>query len=264
MSAPDLPPPPAHPVGPRPLHVHLHVSDVELRVLAGGVVVVIDAIRASVTIAAALAAGARAVVPVLSVAEAEGRAAALRAAGVAVVCGGERGGVRVPGFELDNSPASYTSDRVAGRTVVFTTTNGTAALLHAASAERVLVGSFANLVAVCSAVEPDPRPVHLLCCGTRDEVSLDDVLPAGAMADRLVAAGRSLTGDDGARLAMLAWRGAKDDLEGAMRSSRGGRNLITQGLGADVTACSRRDWLEVVPEYDRVSGEIRLADGGRK
>lgn len=257
MSAPDLPPPPMHPSGPRPLHVHLHVSDVAPAALAGGVVVVIDAIRASVTIAAALGAGARAVVPVLTVAEAGQGAARLRALGQAAVCGGERGGVRVPGFELDNSPTNYTPGRVAGRTVVFTTTNGTAALLHAEVAARVLVGSFANLRAVCRAVEADPRPVHLLCCGTRDELSLDDVLPAGAMVERLVEAGRSLQGDDSARLAMLAWRASKGDLEEAMKASRGGRNLVAQGLGADVSTCAMVDWLSVVPEYDRATGEIR-------
>lgn len=257
MSAPDLPPPPKQPTGQRPLHVHLHASVAPPAALAGGVVVVIDAIRASVTIAAALASGARAVVPVLTVAEAEQHADRLRHSGQAVVRGGERGGVRVPGFELDNSPTSYTPDRVAGRTVVFTTTNGTAALLRAAGAERVLVGSCANLGAVCRTVEADPRPVHLLCCGTREEVSLDDVLPAGAMVEQLLAAGRSLCGDDTARLAMLAWRGARGELESAMRSSRGGRNLIAQGLGADVATCARLDWLEVVPEYDRVSGEVR-------
>lgn len=257
MSAPDLPPPPPHPPGPRPLHVHLHASDVAPAALAGGVVVVIDAIRASVTIAAALGAGARAVVPVLTVADAGQAADRMRALGHKVVCGGERGGLRVPGFELDNSPSNYTPEKVAGRTVVFTTTNGTAALLHARGAERVLVGSFANLIAVCGEVQADPRPAHLLCCGTRDEVGLDDVLPAGAMAERLVAAGRSLQGDDSARLAMLAWRGGKDDLEGAMKASRGGRNLIAQGLGADVSTCARIDWLSVVPEYDRAAGEIR-------
>lgn len=258
MSAPDLPPPPPHPTGSRPLHVHLHVSDVAPAALAGGVVVVIDAIRASVTIAAALGAGARAVVPVLTVVEAGHAADRLRTLGHRVVCGGERGGVRVPGFELDNSPTNYTPEKVAGRTVVFTTTNGTAAILHAESAARVLVGSFANLRAVCSDVEADPRPVHLLCCGTRDEVSLDDVLPAGAMVELLVAAGRSLQGDDSARLAMLAWRGGQDELEGAMKASRGGRNLIAQGLGADVSTCARIDWLSVVPEYERAAGEIRV------
>jgi len=233
------------------------VSHAQPAAFAGGVVVVIDAIRASVTIAAALAAGARAVVPTLTVDEAQQQADRLRQAGHVVVRGGERGGVRVPGFELDNSPTNYTPDRVAGRTVVFTTTNGTAALLHSAGAERVLVGSLANLGAVWRAVEADPRPVHLLCCGTRDEVSLDDVLPAGAMVEQLVEAGRSLSGDDSPRLAMLAWMGARGDLESAMRSSRGGRNLIAQGLGADVSTCARLDWLDVVPEYHRVSGEIR-------
>ena len=81
--------------------------------------------------------------------------------------GGERGGVLIPGFDLDNSPLSYTRERVQGKTIIFTTSNGTAALLHAKNAAEILVGSFANVTAICQRVANDPRPVHILCAGTR-------------------------------------------------------------------------------------------------
>ncbi|MEK6703247.1 MAG: 2-phosphosulfolactate phosphatase [Planctomycetota bacterium] len=262
MPAPDLSPPPPFETPERALHVHLHAKLVMPQELAGGVVVVIDNLRASVTMTAALFSGAAEVVPVLTVEDAVRMREANGDPAPGVVrdepslarralMGGERGGVLIPGFDLDNSPRAYTRERVQGRTIIFTTVNGTAALLQSRLAARVLVGSFANLSAVCASVANDPRPVHLLCCGTREEISLDDVLPAGAMAQRLIAQGRNHTSDDSARLAIAAYEGiATGGLLAAMRASRGGRNLERVGLGPDVEFCSRIDTMPVVPEFD--------------
>ncbi|MBM4108151.1 MAG: 2-phosphosulfolactate phosphatase [Phycisphaerae bacterium] len=256
MPAPDAAAPTTDPSeGRRPTHVHLVPAHVEPEALRGGVVVMIDNLRASVTIAAALAAGAARVIPTLTVEE------ALAGRGGGALLGGERGGVLIPGFDLDNSPASYTPERVAGREVVFTTTNGTAALRHAGLADRVLVGSMANLSALCAAVAADERPVHLLCAGTGGRVSLDDCLPAGAMVERLVGMGRMLAPDDAGRLCLAAWRGRlalREGLRGLMRESRGGRNLVRIGLGADVEFCSLPDTIPVVPAFDAGDGAITL------
>lgn len=303
----DLPPPPLFAIGERPLHVHLHAKLVEPGALRGGVVIVIDALRASVTITAALANGAERVIPVLSVEEARAEkqrrlhgvfpAQALRSAGEAaqrierarnasdgsdssgqspsvnsgaslsILLGGERGGVLIEGFDCDNSPLSYTRERVGGKTVIFTTTNGTAALLHAREAAEVLVGSMANVSAVCERVAMDARPVHILCAGTRDEISMDDCLPAGAMVEKLVNAERSLASDDSARFAHLAYRGALVGSGGvveAFRQSRGGRNLAKAGLGADVEFCATADTLPVVPRFDVARGEIVVDSAERR
>ncbi len=243
----------------------MHPSRIGPGALAGGVVIVIDALRASVTITQALASGATCVVPVMNVEDAFAVRERLWSKGVArdrVLLGGERGGVTIEGFDLDNSPASYPRDRVEGRVVIFTTTNGTSALLHAKQAARVLVGSFANLSGVCEAVANEERPVHILCAGTRDEIGMDDCLPAGAMVEMLVDRGRALLSDDSARLCRLAWMGAKIQEGGvrrAMEESRGGRNLLRIGLGSDVEFCSRSDTISVVPEFDVARGEIALA-----
>ncbi len=258
----DVPPPPEPGERGRSLRVHVHPSRVEPAALSGAVVIVIDALRASVTITAALAHGAARVVPVLSVEDARGLRARGAGEGSSPILGGERGGVLIEGFDLDNSPLHYTRERVAGRTLVFTTTNGTAALLHARQAARVLVGSFANLSAVCDAVADEARPVHILCAGTRDEITMDDCLPAGAMTENLVARGRELLSDDSARLCRLAWLGARAMPGGialAMRESRGGRNLVRIGLGHEVDFCAAPDTLGVVPEFDPARGDITLS-----
>lgn len=258
MPAPDLTPLPAVTID-RPLHVHLHANYVTPETLAGGVVIVMDNLRASVTITAALFRGATHVVPTLTVEDALRARAASAGAGEQPLLGGERGGVLIPGFDLDNSPRSYTRDRVRGRAVVFTTANGTAALVQSRLAARVLVGSFVNLSAVCDAVASDPRPVHLLCCGTRDDVGLDDILPAGAMAERLLAAGRSFVSDDSGRVALWAWKGAQGGgLTAAMQQSRGGRGLANLGLNDDLAVCVDVDSMPIVPNYDRALGVIRL------
>lgn len=256
MPAPDVAPIVEPPVA-RPLSVHLHAKLVSPETLAGGVAVVIDNLRASVTMTAALFNGAKAVIPTLTVDD----ALAVKAEnGPDVVLGGERGGVLIPGFDLDNSPRAYTRQRVAGKTVAFTTVNGTAALLLCRHAAKVLVGSFVNLSALCRAVEADERPVHLMCCGTRDEIGLDDILPAGAMVERLVAAGRRFVSDDSARLALLAWHEARrTGLPHAMAQSRGGRGMARVGLSDDLPSCIDIDSMPIVPEFHRTLGML-MAD----
>jgi len=154
--------------------------------VAGGIAVVIDVLRASTTIITALANGAARVRPMADVAAARASAAAL---GPGTVLGGERGGVRIDGFDLGNSPAEYARDRVAGRSLVITTTNGTAALAACRAAREIVVGAIVNRSAVVAAVRrlaaaaADCDAVHLVCAGTDGAVTAEDVLAAGAILD---------------------------------------------------------------------------------
>ncbi len=262
----DLPPPPPYPAGERPLAVHLHPSRVTPGELEGGVVIVIDQLRASVTIAAALAAGAARIIPTLSVSDAMEMK---RRMGPGALLGGERGGVRIPGFDLDNSPRSCDPGVLRGRTLVFTTTNGTASLLHARLGGLVLVGSLANLSSVVERVATDPRPVHVLCAGTREEITLEDCLAGGAFVEQLLERGRRLGTDDSGRVCLHAWRQAASSDGGILNAfldSRGGRNLDRVGLREDVVFCAQADTLAIVPVFsagargseitDEIPGEI--------
>ncbi len=136
--------------------VHLLPRHVEESVLADSVAVVVDVLRATTTMSHALANGARDVWPCLEVDDALAIAAALPSE--TRLLGGERGGARIDGFDFGNSPGDYTPERVAGRTVVFTTTNGTRALLHCRSAARVALGAFVNLQRALPRVGADCRP----------------------------------------------------------------------------------------------------------
>jgi 2-phosphosulfolactate phosphatase len=229
--------------------------------LAGATVVVIDVLRATTTIIHALAAGAADVIPCLEVDEARQIAQRL---GNDAVLGGERGGVRIDGFHLGNSPEEYTPQKIGGKTVVFTTTNGTRAMRLCSQARRVLIGAFVNFSAVCGALA-DESAIHLLCAGTDGEITREDVLFAGAVVDDLSRrAGVAILLNDQAEIAADAWRSAARGLTqgtlltDALRSSRGGRNLIEVGHEHDIEIAATIDKFHLVPKLDLSAWRITL------
>ena len=230
--------------------------------LRGGVAVVIDVLRASTTIAQALAAGADAVIPCGEITEAKHWAANLPPG--SYLLGGERGGVKIEDFDLGNSPLEYTPENVSGRTILFTTTNGTKALKQCEHAEQIVIGSFANLDAVAKKVGKAFRPVHLVCAGTEGAVSAEDVLCAGGLiSDLQILRGRKiLTQNDANRLAFELYAAHSQSeaafLE-ALRESAGGRNLLALGYEADVKWAARRNRFHLVPEYNRETGRIEIS-----
>jgi 2-phosphosulfolactate phosphatase len=241
------------------LDVYLLPDLAEPASLAGRTVVVIDVLRATTTIVHALAAGAREVVPCLEVDEARQVAARL---GGGAVLGGERRGVAIAGFDLGNSPAEYTQERVGGKTVVFTTTNGTRAMQRCKLAGRVLLGAFVNFSAVCRELAGS-NSVALVCAGTDGHVTREDTLLAGAIVDDL-ARSKKVRLNDQALLAADAWQTAvrlmTDRPLGMMlRESRGGRNLIDTGQENDIDLAAQMDRFDVVPELDLAAWRLRLA-----
>ena len=248
---------------------------------AGGIAVVIDVLRASTTIVTALAHGATRVRPVLTVPEARDMHAAAGAAGAGYgpLLGGERGGLKIDGFDLGNSPLEYSPCRVAGRAIVLTTTNGTAALHACADAAEVLIGGIVNRTAVAArarsmAEQRAGCDVHLVCAGTDGVVTEEDLLAAGAILDaasRLPGAEADAL-DGPAAVAISLYRSTvargptvPDAIVHAFANSLGGRNLIELGMGRDLTASAAIDSLPIVPRLDCSTGwlsESTADDGG--
>jgi 2-phosphosulfolactate phosphatase len=242
------------------LEVFLLPALVEAKELTGRTVVVIDVLRATTTIIHALAAGATQVVPCQEVEEAQ----QLRVeGGAACISGGERQGRQIPGFDLGNSPREYTSQRVRGKVVAFTTTNGTRAMLRCRSARRVLIGAFVNFSAICRELAGE-QDVALVCAGTDGHVTREDTLFAGAVVDDLVRERKPQAAlNDQAEIAADAWRSAVRDLTAqplgrTLRASRGGRNLIEIGQENDIDLASQIDKFDLVPELDLAAWRIRL------
>jgi 2-phosphosulfolactate phosphatase len=247
---------------PPTVHVHMLPALIGADALTGGVAVMIDVLRASTTIVHALAAGAESVVPCESVEEA--RQSAKRFESGTVLLGGERGGVRIEGFDLGNSPLEYTPERVAGRTIVFTTTNGTRALRACEPADRVLIGAFVNRAALTRVLREDRRDVHLVCAGTEGHLTAEDILLAGAVTSDLTGdqrPGRSPEIDVPTQMAIdyyLARSATRDRLLETMRSSRGGTDLMRLGYETDIDQAAEEDLFDVVPEWSRETGAITL------
>ncbi len=259
----------------RQLNAHLLPSLFAPEALAGGVAVVIDVLRASTTITHALAHGAEVVVPCVEVDE----ALAHRQRDPDCLLGGERGGLPIPGFDLGNSPGDYTPERVAGRKLVFTTTNGTRAMAACRQAQRVLVGCFAHREHLVDLLRGIGEPLHLVCAGTDGVISREDVLMAGCITADLMLRGGRWTLNDEALLALGAWEsveilpirygleaevemnqadGPPSWLSQALLLSRGGTNLARLGLAADVMTTADTQ-LTIVPELDLATWEIRPA-----
>lgn len=223
-----------------------------------GTAVVIDILRASTTITHALAAGAQQVIPCLEVEDAKTRAGDFQGD---VLLGGEREGKRIDGFDLGNSPDEYTPHVVKDKTIFFTTTNGTKAMMRCKHAQRIVIGAFVNLSAVCDDLAGDKR-VELLCAGTHDEVTREDVLFAGAVVDELARHGE-IEMNDQADIAVDAWRKAAESfssgqpLAESLRRTTGGRNLIEIGLERDIEISANIDRFEIVPKLDLVEFVIR-------
>src|SRR2546428_5991767 len=155
------------------VHVALTPADASGLALDGWAAVAVDVLRATTTVVAACAAGCARIIPVTDSGAARERAA-LFAAGE-VVMAGERGGEPIPGFHLGNSPLEFTPERVRGRTILLTTTNGTAAMLGAGSAGAGAVAALTNLSAVAGWALAQGRDLAVLCSG--DDGSLS---PQGA------------------------------------------------------------------------------------
>lgn len=242
----------------QPVHVYLLPAFIDPIALQGGVAVVIDVLRASTTIVHALAEGASAVLPFESVEDARAAAAGLPAG--SVLLGGERGGERIEGFDLGNSPLEYTPDVVADKTVIFTTTNGTKALQQCRTAERVLIGAFVNRDALLRLLAEDGWPVHLVCAGTDGHLTGEDILFAGEIAAEL----DPPDPDVQTQLAIDYWRARSVDpavFQGTIRSSRGGQNLLRLGMAADIDRAAECDLFDIVPEWNAQANQI--VAGGR-
>jgi 2-phosphosulfolactate phosphatase len=225
--------------------------------------VVFDVFRATSSMLAALANGAAAIIPVAEISE----ALAIRKREPNVLLAGERDGVRIRAdltggmdFDLGNSPREFTKDRVAGKTVVMSTTNGTRALRACAHARTVLIASFLNLQPTADFILCQ-RPANLLlvCSGTFDQAAYEDVLGAGALCELLWNDCARGEVSDSALMARRLFQVAKDKLPEAAAQSRNGRRLRgIADLRDDVPFCLQTNLFRFAALLDS-DGKVKIA-----
>jgi 2-phosphosulfolactate phosphatase len=214
--------------------------------LKGKVVVVIDILRATSTMCVAFKTGVNKILPVASPDE------CLMFKEFDFIIAAERNAVKVPGFDMGNSPFEYENPFLAGKNIAFTTTNGTKAIKMAKQMgpEKILIGSFLNISALCRKIKESNKDLVLLCSGWKDKYNLEDTLFAGAVIAHLGNEDFEMK-DDAALSAYFLFEQHQNNLEALVRrSSHAERFTLLHLQTDDVKFCLQQDTCAVVPEME--------------
>ncbi len=218
----------------------------------GHTTVAIDILRATTSVCAAFSSGAAKIVPLTTLEE----LSAYRAQGYTLAA--ERGGKKVGDAECGNSPTEYLTMDLRGRRLAYSTTNGTVAILAAASAGRTYVGSFSNISALADRLCSDAHDVVLLCSGWVKSASLEDTLFCGALAERLLSGGTFQMVDDATSMAFRLWLQAKSDPYDYCKEATHVQRLQRLDYDRDIRFAFQCDTCPVVPQVVEESGRVCL------
>ena len=209
--------------------------------LPGTVVVVVDIFRATSSITTAIAHGVKSIKPVDSLQECKN----LQQKGYFGAA--ERGGKKVGGFDLGNSPYSYMNPELEDQSIAMTTTNGTSALKESQGALQIIIGSFLNISALVAYLERLPCDVLIHCAGWKGKVNLEDTLFAGAVIHRLKK--MFSYGSDAPLMASSFYQNVQHDIKGALEESSHFSRLVNLGFESDIDFCLQFDQYKVIPLY---------------
>jgi 2-phosphosulfolactate phosphatase len=220
------------------------LADGELR---GRSAVVFDVLRATTTMTAALASGAREIRVFAALDDA--RAAAQKCSDARLLCGEVRC-LPPEGFDLGNSPGAFVADLVRDKTLFMSTTNGTRAIDAARDAGRLFIGALVNAQAVAETVAAARLDITLLCAGTDGAFAMEDLLGAGAVLHELQNIGDVKLASDRALLAAALFSRSRESLLEMLSATKGAQNVVAAGLKADVDFAARLNVFDVVGEVD--------------
>lgn len=215
-------------------------------VLNNKIAVVIDVFRATSTMVTALANGCQALIPVLTVEEAIER----KNSEPEALLGGERKALPIEGFDLGNSPYDYVPEKVGGKKVIMTTTNGTRAIQAVSKAPFITMASFLNVESVAHSIlkrikqSDNIEGIVILCAGSEDRFDIPDTLCAGMLIDEL---GQEIETNDLGCASHMLYDMAKGNLQESMKNTEHGRLLLSLGFEKDVIYCSTPNILPIVP-----------------
>ncbi len=207
----------------------------------GSIVVIIDILRASSAICSAFANGVKTIIPVESV----GEAREYKKKGYLVAA--ERDGIILDFADFGNSPFNFTRDKIEGKTVVYSTTNGTGIIKLAASADFVVIGSFLNISALSEWILKKEQDVLLFCAGWKNRFNLEDSVCAGAFAERLTASDQFVTICDSTKAALDLWGLARNDLKHYIDKAAHRSRLKANGLDDCIEFCLTADYTDKIP-----------------
>lgn len=212
-------------------------------------VVVLEVLRTSSTIVTALHNGAKSIVPAATLGDAARMAANLDAK--VFLLGGEKGGIKIDGYHLGNSPSEYSQEVVQNRTLIMHTSNATPAIVNAKSAKSLAIGCFLNLTRVANFLIQENNDTLIICGGQRNHISLADVLCVGQLVDLLVNAYRAnVTVGDAAYVAHNVYQKDRDQIAERIGASTLGQFLKQTESEGDVAFCTQTDMSSILPIFD--------------
>lgn len=231
---------------------HIPITDEKLK---NRFVVMVDVLRTSSTICIALKNQAREVIPVSSVPDAMELAGNLSRDNV-LLCG-EREGKLIEGFDLGNSPFEYSSEKIAGKSLIYCSTNGSEALVKSSSAHLTIVCGFVNISACLDYIMRENNDLLIICAGNNGQFALEDTV-CGGMLIYLIRQeiGDELEMNDGSEAALILFQKYKDKYNRLLQRCSHGRFLKILNMGADLKVCAEVDSLNIVPLYQ--SGKVTL------
>jgi len=226
------------------LYITLTPSETKIIPYSRVMVVVVDLLRASTTIITALAHGVKAIYPINGEKEIN-----ISNRDDILFCG-EENGVKIPSFDLGNSPCNFNNDNVSKKTIYLSTSNGTKILSYISSANKIYIGGLINKTKVINRAAKLGKDLYLVCAGTKGEFSLEDFYTAGAIASPLLSSGWK--GDDLVLAAARIFEKYYDYQERVKLffHTRSGQNLIKLGLIEDIYYSSKLDLHNILPIFD--------------
>ncbi len=228
------------------LYTSLSPAQLHLYDVSNSIVVIIDVLRATSTIATALYNGAKCIIPVDSVEECIRIGKQIEG-----ITAGERDGKIAEGLQYGNSPFEYPASFIKDKTIVLTTTNGTRLLQIALdkNAKGIITGAFSNLSAVCNYLVSKNQNVILGCAAWKDRINIEDTLFAGAVINKVKQ--HFAINCDSSQIATTLYNDAKNDLYEFMKSKNAShyQRLSGYGLEKDIRYCLKSDEANVLVVY---------------
>ena len=208
---------------------------------AGSIIVIIDILRATSAICTAFEHGAASIIPVAEITEAKN----YKERGFLVAA--ERDGYVLDFADFGNSPFNFTREKIVGKTIVYSTTNGTGIIRLASSADKIVIGSFLNLGSLSRWISDQDKDVVLFCAGWKNRFNLEDTICAGAIAENLMSTSLYSTICDSTVAALDLWSLAKDNVPGYIDKVAQRSRLRDKKLDDCIPFCLTQDYTQKIP-----------------
>ncbi len=207
----------------------------------GAIVVIVDILRATSAICTAFMNGVQKIIPVATLEEAQ----SYKNKGYMVAA--ERDGIVRDFADFGNSPYNFTADRISGKDIVYSTTNGTNSIMLAKHHHRVLIGSYLNISAIVEYIHSQDKDLLILCAGWKNKFNLEDTLFAGALSEKVLKNDSHFTICDSTLASIDLWNLAKSDLLGYIEKAAQRHRLKLNNLDDVIEYCHTFDLTKIIP-----------------